>query len=66
MLERVRERLERIMAKVNPCEAFSEDSLGWRIVCTLFPACFCCAGMRGIIYGIMLYAFVREFLWGFL
>lgn len=47
----VRNALENLMHKINPCNA-PETSLRWRIASTLFPECWCCAGLRGFIYGV--------------
>lgn len=55
-MEKLKDYLIKIMAVINPCEA-PDDSLRWRTACTLFPDCFCCAGMRGVIYGILLTVF---------
>lgn len=44
--------LERLLHKNNPCDA-PKDSWRWGLMCTLFPPCFCCAGMRGFLYGII-------------
>lgn len=43
----------RCVVRVNPCEQ-PEDSFTWRLVCTLFPECWCCAGLRGTVYGIII------------
>lgn len=51
MVERIRDFLETLMHKINPCDA-PEDSYRWRIACLLFPECWCCAGLRGMIYGV--------------
>ncbi|WP_218078319.1 hypothetical protein [Escherichia coli] len=50
-MDAVRNALENLMHKINPCNA-SETSLRWRIASTLFPDCWCCAGLRGFIYGV--------------
>lgn len=43
------------LKKINPCdESHSEESLVWRIMCALFPDCWCCAGVRGVVYGAFL------------
>ncbi len=52
-VDKARALAEKVMHAVNPCNA-PEESLRWRIACTLFPDCFCCAGMRGVVYGIVL------------
>ena len=51
MVARLRIALETIMHAINPCNA-AEDSIRWRVACLLFPECWCCAGLRGIIYGV--------------
>lgn len=38
--------------KYNPCHS-DEESLAWRIMCYLFPDCWCCSGIRGFIYGVL-------------
>lgn len=39
---------------VNPCSAYyGDDSLAWKIMSTLFPECWCCAGVRGFLYGVI-------------
>lgn len=48
----------------NPCHS-SEDSLAWRLMCFLFPDCWCCSGIRGFIYGVI-FMFVMIFIWGLL
>lgn len=53
VIHKVRERVEGWMHKANPCNA-PEDSIRWGIVSTLFPDCFCCAGLRGFCYGVIL------------
>lgn len=44
--------LSDFVKKVNPCHS-SEESLAWRIMCYLFPDCWCCSGIRGFIYGVV-------------
>lgn len=53
MLKAIRAKLEGVVHALNPCNA-PEESLRWRIACLLFPECWCCAGVRGIIYGVIL------------
>ncbi|MFZ8064842.1 hypothetical protein [Escherichia coli] len=53
----LRGKLEAWIHKINPCNA-SETSLRWRIASTLFPDCWCCAGLRGFIYGVGATVFV--------
>lgn len=53
MVTKLRTFLETIMHGVNPCNA-PEDSLRWRVACLLFPECWCCAGLRGMIYGVVI------------
>lgn len=33
--------------KINPCEQ-SDTSITWRIMSTIFPECWCCAGIRDL------------------
>lgn len=47
------DKLKQFIHKINPCEA-AEDSFCWRVLSTLFPDCWCCAGLRGIVYGVVL------------
>lgn len=49
---------------INPCEGEDKDdnSIIWRIISTIFPECWCCAGLRGIVYGIVLTLSVMYFL----
>lgn len=46
------QRLSSFVIKYNPCHS-SEDSIAWRIMCFLFPDCWCCSGIRGFIYGVV-------------
>lgn len=59
LLDKIAEKLE----PLNFCHA-SEDSLTWRVLCFLFPECWCCSGIRGTVYGIIL-AVVVMLLMGF-
>ena len=48
-----------LLEKYNPCgEGVSEDSIQWRILSTIFPDCWCCAGIRGICYGVVVTSFL--------
>jgi hypothetical protein len=51
MPEKLQAKLERILHAANPCNA-PESSLRWAIASTLFPECWCCAGLRGFLYGL--------------
>lgn len=53
----LRSKLEAFIHQINPCNA-PETSLRWRIASTLFPDCWCCAGLRGFIYGVGATVFV--------
>lgn len=46
----MKQKIKSWIKKINPCEA-AEDSFIWRLMSTLFPDCFCCAGLRGIFIG---------------
>ena len=43
--------------KINPCEQ-SDTSITWRIMSTIFPECWCCAGIRGFVYGVIFTTFI--------
>lgn len=52
-IHKFRVAIEAVMHRANPCNA-PEESLRWRIACLLFPECWCCAGLRGFSYGVIL------------
>lgn len=56
--------LSDFVRRYNPCHS-SEESLAWRIMCFLFPDCWCCSGIRGFIYGVLFMAVVIG-VWGIL
>lgn len=48
-------KIRRLLKKINPCdESYSEDSFMWKLLCFLFPDCWCCAGVRGVVYGVFI------------
>lgn len=53
------QRLSDFVRRHNPCHS-DENSFAWRVMCYLFPDCWCCSGIRGFIYGIVF----MLFLWG--
>lgn len=55
-------RLAGFVNRHNMCHA-DEDSRAWRVACYLFPGCWCCAGIRGFIYGVMVSGLVGIILW---
>lgn len=49
----LKSRLLHYIRLINPCSAYyGDDSWPWRIMSTLFPECWCCAGVRGFLYGV--------------
>lgn len=59
-------KLLSVLRKTNPCdESHSEDSVVWRTMSKLFPDCWCCAGVRGVGYGIslmLIIGFIKDLL----
>lgn len=53
-------KIKGFIKKVNPCEV-SDESLTWRILCFIFPDCWCCAGIRGVVIGAALASAVFYF-----
>jgi hypothetical protein len=47
--------MKKLLKKINPCdESHTEDSKVWLIMNHLFPECWCCAGIRGVVYGFLI------------
>lgn len=60
-MARIVDKVAELLKPTNPCHS-SEESLAWRIMCVLFPECWCCSGIRGIIYGVVLTLIVVKIL----
>jgi hypothetical protein len=53
------QKLSAFVTRYNPCHS-DENSWAWKVMCYLFPDCWCCSGIRGFIYGVIFMVIV----WG--